>query len=372
MPTTAVKALEVDEEWAEEDADAIKKFTQAHFLMAILIVLQRSPILPWTKNAVLLLGTIVEKCWTWKAVLPTLSTVGGWHSLSGASSYVTSSQSNMSTVTAGDYFSFEFYTRGYRANSYRVVGLPAGLSYNGNNTISGVPTDAGTYNIGITGYRWSGLNGPSTATYSLTLTVKDKTTDTDGDGTEDSSDLDDDGDGIVDTSDAFPLDASESLDTDLDGIGNNADIDDDGDGVEDTVDAFPLDPTESMDSDNDGVGDNADTKDDRNIAPPPLSIWSDQNTSELGNGWYQSSWFGYFFGNSGGWTYHSIHKWIYLSEINDGGLWIYDEQLGWLYTNQEIFPYLYQNSSNHWLYDQSDTNSRKFWDSSTFSFIYPN
>ena len=142
--------------------------------MAILIVLQRSPILPWTKNAVLLLGTIVEKCWTWKAVLPTLSTVGGWHSLSGASSYVTSSQSNMSTVTAGDYFSFEFYTRGYRANSYRVVGLPAGLSYNGNNTISGVPTDAGTYNIGITGYRWSGLNGPSTATYSLTLTVKEK------------------------------------------------------------------------------------------------------------------------------------------------------------------------------------------------------
>ena len=107
-------------------------------------------------------------------------------------------------------------------------------------------------------------------------------------------------------------------------------------------------------------------------SPTATSIWSDQNTSELGNGWYQSSWFGYFFGNSGGWTYHSIHKWIYLSEINDGGLWIYDEQLGWLYTNQEIFPYLYQNSSNHWLYDQSDTNSRKFWDSSTYSFIYPN
>jgi hypothetical protein len=45
--------------------------------MAILMVLQRSPVLPLAKNAVLLLGTLVEKCWTWKAVLPTLSAVGG-------------------------------------------------------------------------------------------------------------------------------------------------------------------------------------------------------------------------------------------------------------------------------------------------------
>ena len=40
------------------------------------------------------------------------------------------------------------------------------------------------------------------------------------------------------TSDAFPLDASETLDTDSDGIGNNADKDDDGDGVLDELDAF--------------------------------------------------------------------------------------------------------------------------------------
>ena len=47
-------------------------------------------------------------------------------------------------------------------------------------------------------------------------------------------------DGVGDASDAFPLDASESLDTDLDGIGNNADADDDNDGVADVSDAFPL------------------------------------------------------------------------------------------------------------------------------------
>ena len=70
--------------------------------------------------------------------------------------------------------------------------------------------------------------------------------------------LDSDNDGILDTADAFPLDATESIDTDLDGTGNNADTDDDNDGVLDGSDAFPLDPTETSDMDSDGVGDNAD------------------------------------------------------------------------------------------------------------------
>ena len=52
---------------------------------------------------------------------------------------------------------------------------------------------------------------------------------------------DSDGDGVADSSDAFPLDSSETLDTDGDNIGNNADTDDDGDGVADSEDDAPLD-----------------------------------------------------------------------------------------------------------------------------------
>ena len=87
-------------------------------------------------------------------------------------------------------------------------------------------------------------------------------TDTDSDGTVDSIDTDDDGDGVLDTTDAFPLDSTESVDTDGDGVGNNADTDDDGDGVDDAQDAFPLDSTETTDTDSDGTGDNTDTDDD--------------------------------------------------------------------------------------------------------------
>ena len=91
-------------------------------------------------------------------------------------------------------------------------------------------------------------------------------TDTDSDGTANCIDDDDDGDGVADSSDAFPLDASESVDTDGDGVGNNADQDDDGDGADDASDGCPLDANKSApgqcgcgiadtDSDGDGVAD---------------------------------------------------------------------------------------------------------------------
>jgi len=73
---------------------------------------------------------------------------------------------------------------------------------------------------------------------------------------------DSDSDGVNDGQDLFPTDASESKDTDGDGVGNNADADDDNDGVSDNSDDFPLDGTEALDTDGDGVGNNADADDD--------------------------------------------------------------------------------------------------------------
>ncbi|MCK4704062.1 MAG: thrombospondin type 3 repeat-containing protein [Gammaproteobacteria bacterium] len=89
-----------------------------------------------------------------------------------------------------------------------------------------------------------------------------ETVDTDLDGIGNNADTDDDNDGTPDITDAFPLDPTETVDTDLDGIGNNADTDDDNDGTPDITDAFPLDPTETVDTDLDGIGNNADTDDD--------------------------------------------------------------------------------------------------------------
>jgi hypothetical protein len=87
------------------------------------------------------------------------------------------------------------------------------------------------------------VNTSVEGSYELTYAVTDSTgnetiaartvvvvaIDTDGDGIADSSDPDDDNDGVLDSQDAFPLNALEFEDTDGDGIGNNADADDDGD-----------------------------------------------------------------------------------------------------------------------------------------------
>ncbi len=89
-----------------------------------------------------------------------------------------------------------------------------------------------------------------------------QTADFDGDGIPNESDSDDDNDGIVDSFDAFPLDASEGVDTDGDGIGDNRDRDDDNDSILDVDDKFPLDANESLDLDLDGIGNSVDLDDD--------------------------------------------------------------------------------------------------------------
>lgn len=80
---------------------------------------------------------------------------------------------------------------------------------------------------------------------------------------------DSDNDDVVDSSDAFPFDSSETLDTDLDGVGNNDDLDDDGDGIPDEQDPAPLNASISdqeaydlLDLDGDGVLNKYDSDDD--------------------------------------------------------------------------------------------------------------
>ena len=100
--------------------------------------------------------------------------------------------------------------------------------------------------------------------------------------------VDTDNDGVVDTLDAFPRDATETLDTDSDGVGDNADafprdatetLDTDSDGVGDNADAFPRDATETLDTDSDGVGDNADPL--PNISGTNLATLADNETVQI-------------------------------------------------------------------------------------------
>jgi hypothetical protein len=133
-------------------------------------------------------------------------------------------------------------------------------------TTNGQPSsnDAGQYRISLREQRALNADQFEGAEYVLRCdTVNDyqykngrvTMVDFDEDGIANSLDTDDDGDGVLDVSDEFPLDSTESVDTDSDGVGNNSDNDDDDDGVLDTTELIDgTDPLNS-DSDADGVSD---------------------------------------------------------------------------------------------------------------------
>ena len=151
----------------------IKKRLRLLFV-ASLLLLQRAPVFPWVKQALALLSPVAPKALGLRVAIPALSGTATWHALSGATTYVKTDDTNPASVNEGESFSFGFYTSGYKAFSYKVEGLPAGLSYNGNANgplISGTPSSAGTYDIQITGYRHPDLGGNQTPVFSLPLTV---------------------------------------------------------------------------------------------------------------------------------------------------------------------------------------------------------
>ncbi len=240
--------------------------------LALVLLLQRSPIIPWVKQAVGLLGPAVQQVWTWRIALPMATGAGTWHALTGATTFVTSNESDHASGNEGESFSFGFFTSGHKAFSYDVKGLPSGLSYNENINeplISGTLPEAGFYEIIITGYRFSELTGNQTPPYSLFLEVE---------------------------------------------------------------------------------------------ATGQSSPWNDTNTETLGENWKRSSWFGDFYDHGNGWVYHLDHGWLYIAGTDETALWIFDQNLGWLFTGKTYHPFFFRHSTSGWLYYRTENGQRDFWD----------
>jgi len=79
-------------------------------------------------------------------------------------------------------------------------------------------------------------------------------------------------------------------------------------------------------------------------------------SSPLGMKWYQSDWLGLFWQDSAtNWIYHSGMGWLYVALIGDGSSYfLYSVNLGWVWTNANVFPYVYRSSLGNkqagWLY----------------------
>ena len=77
-----------------------------------------------------------------------------------------------------------------------------------------------------------------------------------------------------------------------------------------------------------------------------------------------SPWFGLFYDFWFPFVYHEMHGWFYVSADADSGaiyLYNYTDDLGWLYTTEELYPFLYSFSLAAWLqYSEGSSNPRSF------------
>jgi len=92
------------------------------------------------------------------------------------------------------------------------------------------------------------------------------------------------------------------------------------------------------------------------------SPWSDLTTNTFSAGFKSSQWFGDFYDNGDGWAYHLKHGWLFVSGTDESALWMWDGQLGWLYTGSSLFPFFYRHFTSEWLYYKDRENARQFWD----------
>ena len=96
-------------------------------------------------------------------------------------------------------------------------------------------------------------------------------------------------------------------------------------------------------------------------ASDSLDSW--ESAQSVGGDWHYLSWFGHYYSASDNWIYHVSHGWLYRSASDTSSIWLYDQALGWVWTTQTDYPFLYQHSSQGWLYYQSSTsNPRMFYD----------
>lgn len=109
------------------------------------------------------------------------------------------------------------------------------------------------------------------------------------------------------------------------------------------------------------------------ICPPAVSAGVWQDVTEHPLNWKESPWFGWF--NKGnteaGWAYHWQHGWIYLAGPEEDTLWIWDTEMGWVWTSRRWHPVFYRWENETWLWYQRGTREpRKFQDIITGAMSY--
>ena len=87
----------------------------------------------------------------------------------------------------------------------------------------------------------------------------------------------------------------------------------------------------------------------------------DAGYTSIGSGWRRLTWFGDYVGMGGGWIWHNKHGFMYPTPASTrSDVWFYTQDMGWLWTANTTYPYLYRSSDGAWLWYNGSTNPRWF------------
>ena len=79
-------------------------------------------------------------------------------------------------------------------------------------------------------------------------------------------------------------------------------------------------------------------------------LWANA-VPETATDWWRSQWFGTFYRDGASdWIMHAELGWLYpLAHLTEG-VWLWKQNMGWLWTDTKTFPFLYQNMTGGWVY----------------------
>ncbi len=88
----------------------------------------------------------------------------------------------------------------------------------------------------------------------------------------------------------------------------------------------------------------------------------DEGYQSIGGGWRRLTWFGdYVPMGADGWIWHNQHGYFYATPSSTpDSIWFFSSDMGWLWTRQTVYPFLYRSGDAAWLWYNGATQPRWF------------
>ncbi len=86
--------------------------------------------------------------------------------------------------------------------------------------------------------------------------------------------------------------------------------------------------------------------------PPPPEDDILSGGEDLGDGWHESPWFGFYNTNFDPWIFHAEHGWTFAdSSSTADGMFLFDlSSSGWFFTREALYPNLFRFNRNAWVF----------------------